>query len=103
MRLPLSLTMWLARRLRSGSKRAVGKKPPEEMAMQVDVVVELSQRSAARELVCGHAHRWRDEIVGDGVRWVVLDAFGGERDCLRIDSTGRLEGVCSGYEDGGVA
>ena len=103
LRLPLFMTLWLARRLRSGSKRAVGSKPPEEMAMQADVVMNLSRRSSARVLVCGHAHRWRDEVVEDGVRWVVLDAFGGERDCLCVDSSGRLVGTSSGFDAGGAA
>ena len=101
LRLPLMLMLWLARRLRSSSKRAVGRKPPEEMAMQADVVLDLSRKSAARALVCGHAHQWRDEEVGDGVRWVVLDAFGGGMDCLRVDTNGCLVGTSSGFGVGG--
>jgi UDP-2,3-diacylglucosamine hydrolase len=100
LRLPRTFTLWLARRLRSGSKRAVGKKAPEEMAMQVDVVMELARRSSASVVVCGHAHRWRDEQVGEGLRWVVLDAFGGEMDCLRVDEQGCWVGGPSGFDGG---
>jgi len=103
LRLPRSLALWFARRLRSGSKRAVGRKAPEEMAMQADVVIDLSRRSEARVVVCGHAHQWRDEELGDGVRWVVLDAFGGDRDCLLVDSGGNLVGSDSGFGSGGVS
>ena len=101
LRLPLSLTLWIAKRLRSGSRRAVGRKAPEEMSMQQDVVEALSAENSAKVLVCGHAHHWRDEEVGDGIRWVVLDAFGGERDCLKVEAGGRLVGSSSGYGDGG--
>ena len=96
--LPLSVTLWLARRLRSKSKQAVGSKPPEEMAMQEDVVLELSKRSGASAIVCGHAHRWRDELVAGEVRWVVLDAFGGSRDCLQVQPDGSLVGTSSGFK-----
>ena len=95
--LPLFFTLWLARRLRKKSKRAVGMKPAEEMAMQSAVVLELAKGSQATSLVCGHAHCWRDEQVAEEVRWVVLDAFGGERDCLKVSSDGRLVGASSGF------
>ncbi len=97
LRLPLFLTLWLARRLRDKSKRAVGSKPPEEMAMQEDVVLELSKRSGASALICGHAHRWRDDQLCDGVRWVVLDAFGGSKDCLQVQPGGSWVGTSSGF------
>lgn len=98
LRLPRGFTLWLARRLRRGSERAVGEKAPEEMAMQVEVVTELARAHGAQILVCGHAHRWRDERLEGGLRWVVLDAFGGERDCLRVDGDGQLVGSSSGFD-----
>ena len=100
LRLPISVTLWLARRLRNESKRAVGSKPPEEMAMQEDVVLDLSRRFGATALVCGHAHRWRDELLEDKVRWVVLDAFGGAMDCLQVGPGGSLVGTSSGFGRG---
>jgi UDP-2,3-diacylglucosamine hydrolase len=101
--LPISASLWLARRLRSESKRAVGSKAPEEMAMQEDVVLDLSRRHGATALVCGHAHRWRDELLDDEVRWVVLDAFGGPMDCLQVGPDGSLVGTSSGFGKGGTS
>ena len=103
LRLPLFASLWLARRLRSKSKRAVGAKLPEEMAMQEDAVLSLCKEHSAQGLVCGHAHSWRDDEVGEGVRWVVLDAFGGAKDCLCVDQAGQLVGESSGFGAGGVA
>jgi UDP-2,3-diacylglucosamine hydrolase len=100
LRMPLFATLWLARRLRAKSKRAVGGKLPEEMAMQVDVVLELARRSGASSLVCGHAHRWRDDLLDEGVRWVVLDAFGGSLDCLQVQPGGSWVGTSSGFRLG---
>ncbi len=98
--LPLSASLWLARRLRKESKRAVGSKAPEEMAMQEDVVAALCRAHLSDGLVCGHAHRWRDQAVAGSFRWVVLDAFGGQLDSLCVDSEGQLVGACSGFEVG---
>ena len=36
------------------------------------------------------SHRWRDEHLPDGPRWIVLDAFGDERDVLCVEEGGRL-------------
>jgi UDP-2,3-diacylglucosamine hydrolase len=96
--LPLSVSLWLARRLRKESKRAVGAKLPEDMAMQEDVVISLCRAHSADTLVCGHAHRWRDRPVSGGFRWIVLDAFGGDLDSLSVDSEARLAGAQSGYD-----
>ena len=98
--LPLSASLWLARRLRKESKRAVGSKAPEEMAMQEDVVASLCRAHTSDALVCGHAHQWRDQTVAGSFRWVVLDAFGGELDSLCVDSEGQLVGARSGFEAG---
>ena len=96
--LPLFASLWLARRLRNESKRAITAKAPEEMAMQEHVVTALCEAHSSSSLVCGHAHRWRDETVDGGLRWIVLDAFGGDLDSLAVDSDGRLVGAPSGFK-----
>jgi UDP-2,3-diacylglucosamine hydrolase len=96
--LPLFVSLWLARRLRKESKRAVNLKAPEEMAMQEDVVASLCRAYLSDALVCGHAHKWRDQSVTGSFRWIVLDAFGGALDCLCVDSDGQLVGTPSGFE-----
>jgi UDP-2,3-diacylglucosamine hydrolase len=96
--LPLFASLWLARRLRNESKRAISAKAPEEMAMQEHVVASLCESHGSSSLVCGHAHRWRDETVDGGLRWIVLDAFGGDLDSLTVDSDGRLVGAPSGFK-----
>lgn len=101
LRLPLFVTLWLARRLRAKSQRSVGSKMAEEMAMQEDVVLELSRKSSANTVVCGHAHRWRDDVLDGHIRWVVLDAFGGASDCLQVSDDGQLVGNSSGFNAGG--
>lgn len=96
--LPLSASLWLARRLRKESKRAVGSKAPEEMAMQESVVASLCEAHLSDGLVCGHAHQWRDQTVAGSYRWIVLDAFGGSLDSLCVDSEGQLVGAPSGFK-----
>ncbi|MCH2107496.1 MAG: UDP-2,3-diacylglucosamine diphosphatase [Planctomycetes bacterium] len=97
--LPLWFTLRLARKLRAQSERAVGSKAPEEMAMQEDVVLKIAEEAQASALICGHAHRWRDEELSGGVRWIVLDAFGGELDCLAHRPGEGLVGTHSGYRE----
>ena len=89
--LPLGLTSALARALRGRSQEAVAAKLPEHMELQPAAVCELATQHRARFLVCGHAHRFREEVLAGGVRWTVLDAFGGERDVLAIAPEGTLE------------
>ena len=38
-----------------------------------------------------HAHEWRDERPANGPRWIVLDAWEGERDTLRVLAEGAVE------------
>lgn len=90
-RLPTSVALGLARRLRRASVQAVAAKPSAEKSQQPEAAVRLALEEAAPTLVCGHAHRWRDEALPGGPRWVVLDAWGGARDVLRIGPGGRLE------------
>jgi len=84
-RVPYAVAGWAAGRLRGASQRAVPAKPDWEQAMQPTAVTGIARSVAARTLVCGHAHVFRDERLEDGTRWIVLDSWGGERDLLRVD------------------
>jgi len=87
-RLPDALALALARRLRRASTSAVAAKPAAEKEQQAEAVRALAQAAGATTLVCGHAHRFRDQDLPEGPRWVVLDAFGGERDVLELGENG---------------
>lgn len=89
-RLPLWLSRAIARRLRRVSRKAVANKPAPETELQRDACAAFAGRHASGTLTCGHAHRFRDEEVPDGPRWLVVDAFGGRRDTLELRG-GRLE------------
>ncbi len=89
--LPAGLSRALARRLRRRSLSAVAAKPPARMDLQAAAAGELAARHGARFVVCGHAHRFREEHLPGGVCWTVLDAFGGERDVLAVGSDGSLQ------------
>jgi len=93
---PARLTLAIARRLRRTSGRAIDAKPPATLQQQPAAARELARRHRADVLVCGHAHRYRDETIDAGRRWIVLDAFGGERDVLRAKRDGVLEATTSG-------
>jgi UDP-2,3-diacylglucosamine hydrolase len=86
-RLPYWFARALARRLRRASVRAIAAKLPDEKSIQRDAVVDAAREHRASIVLCGHAHAFRDEMVGD-VRWIVLDAFGGERGELRAGRQG---------------
>lgn len=85
--LPLWAALPLARRLRRASRAAVASKLPEEKSIRPEAVALRAARSGAGVLVCGHAHEHRDQSAG-GARWIVLDAFGGARDMVRLDEQG---------------
>lgn len=85
-RLPLSAGAWAARRLRRASVRALDQKLPEEKSMQSSSCIELARVSRVQAVVCGHAHCFSDRQLAHGLRWIVLDAFGGAHDLLRIDA-----------------
>lgn len=89
-RLPGAVSTFAARRLRAASKRAVSRKPSPAMEQQEAECRELLARHACTALVCGHAHRFRDERLDGGGRWLVVDAFGGERDTLEVGADGAL-------------
>lgn len=81
---PLALARWAAGRLRAASVRAVAQKPAPEKSMQASACRELCARTHSQALVCGHAHAFRDDRLDDGPRWLVLDAWGDERDVLEL-------------------
>jgi UDP-2,3-diacylglucosamine hydrolase len=83
-RLPGSLALGVARRLRRASTQAVARKPAETKLQQTSEVLRLSRKAGAQTLICGHAHVFRDERLEEGIRWVVLDAWGGERDVAEL-------------------
>lgn len=100
-RLPLWISRRVARRLRRASERAVALKLPEEKAVQPDAALREAAARGCATLVCGHVHAARDEALAGGgdappLRWVVLDAFGGRRDALRVSAAG-LELGSSGF------
>jgi UDP-2,3-diacylglucosamine hydrolase len=101
-RVPLAVAGAIARRLRSASVQAVAYKPRAEKEMQEEACRLAARERSAAVVVCGHAHRARDEQLSDGPRWVVLDAFGGDRDCLRVLPAGGLELVPSGAREPGA-
>lgn len=100
--LPLSVGRALGRRLRRASQRALERKPSAQAQQQVAAAEQLCAEHGAHVLVCGHAHHWRDERLGGGARWIVLDAFGGARDALRLSAAGALEPLRA-TEPGGPA
>ncbi|MFT5284300.1 MAG: UDP-2,3-diacylglucosamine hydrolase [Planctomycetota bacterium] len=89
--IPAPLALRLAGRLRGASKQAIAVKPNATMEQQAPTCVDMAQAHGCETLVCGHAHRFRDEQLEGGPRWLVVDAFGGERDTLEISQAGRLE------------
>jgi UDP-2,3-diacylglucosamine hydrolase len=98
-RVPLSLGGAVARRLRSASVQAVAYKPSAEKQMQEPACRRAARERSAAVVVCGHAHRARDVQLSDGPRWLVLDAFGGGLDCLRVGARGALGLVPSGARE----
>jgi UDP-2,3-diacylglucosamine hydrolase len=81
---PRALSLWFARRLRARSQSAVPRKSPAHTAHQPEAARTLALRAGAEHVVCGHAHRFRREALPQGPTWWVLDAWGGERDLLRV-------------------
>jgi UDP-2,3-diacylglucosamine hydrolase len=89
-RLPLPVATRIARALRRTSVRAVAAKPPHDKAVQEAAARLNAETHHADAVVCGHAHAFRDMRLQTGPRWIVLDAFGGDRDVLEIDASGEL-------------
>jgi UDP-2,3-diacylglucosamine hydrolase len=87
-RLPLSVGLILARRLRRSSTRALARKAPERRAMQPEAAITAGQATNAQLVVCGHAHEAHQEVVAPRLSWIVLNAFGGPRDAFVVDTEG---------------
>ena len=103
-RLPLALGTCVATRLRRASVKAVAVKLPEEKSIQRDAVRAAAVEQRADVVVCGHAHAFRDEELSDadgnsghGARWIVLDAYGGDRDLLEVGAGGALRVIRSAH------
>jgi cytidylate kinase len=87
---PAPAARGVARALRKRSRTAVAGKQAAYVALQRDAAEAWCAASRSARLVCGHAHRFRDEALAGGGRWIVLDAFGGARDVLAIGPAGEL-------------
>jgi UDP-2,3-diacylglucosamine hydrolase len=88
--LPLPVATRIARALRRTSVRAVAAKAPRDKAVQEGAARLSAENYGADAVVCGHAHVFRDMRLATGPRWIVLDAFGGDRDVLEIGTDGEL-------------
>jgi UDP-2,3-diacylglucosamine hydrolase len=90
--LPGFVTRALARRLRRHSEHTVQyKKSDGETGQDQDLAHQLARASNSEAVVVGHAHCFRETTFEDGIKWFVLDAFGGERDLMEVDSkSGRI-------------
>jgi UDP-2,3-diacylglucosamine hydrolase len=89
-RLPGAVALFAAKRLRRASVRALASKPRASAEQKPGAVRALAAAHGAELVVCGHAHSFKDERQ-DGVRWVVVGAFGTSNDLLRVGAGGRLE------------
>ena len=69
------------------------------MEMQAVEAQARARVQAADVLVCGHGHRYRDRRLEDGLRWLVLDAWGGAHDTLTVDDAGDLALQSTGRPD----
>ncbi len=92
-RLPGAVSRCAARRLRKASARAVDRKPSAKMEQQPEACLALARAHACSTVVCGHAHRYREQTLAGGVRWLVVDAFGGAKDTLVIDGEGSVRSL----------
>ena len=94
--LPPPATRAVARRLRRASRRALSRKDEALTALQPEACRARARAHRATVVCCGHAHRFRDERLPDGPRWLVVDAFGGPLDAVRLEADGRLVPCASG-------
>jgi cytidylate kinase/UDP-2,3-diacylglucosamine diphosphatase len=93
---PIGLAEAAARALRGKSERAVAAKSAAYVELQAGAAAAWCAASRASHVVCGHAHRYRAELLEQGARWIVLDAFGGARDVLLVTEEGELASEGSG-------
>jgi UDP-2,3-diacylglucosamine pyrophosphatase LpxH len=76
--------------------RSTSAKAKQKVQMVPETAAGLAASSVSQTLICGHAHRWREECA-ETLRWIVLDAWGGDRDAVQLRA-GRWEGASSGFE-----
>ncbi|MEM9176867.1 MAG: metallophosphoesterase [Myxococcota bacterium] len=93
---PLWFARWIGRRMRRLSETRKPLKLPEEKSIRPAAVRRTAAETGAGVVVCGHAHEARDEQLeaGDGglaVRWIVVGAWGWDRDLLVVGPGGALE------------
>jgi UDP-2,3-diacylglucosamine hydrolase len=96
--LPAAPARGLGRMLRGRARASLEHKPAAKIEQQAQEAWTLLQRSDCQLLVCGHAHRFREERGPLGARWLVLDAFGGARDLWRAGAEpgmGSSAALCS--------
>jgi len=100
-RLPYWFSHTVAQRLRRASVKAIAAKLPDEKSIQREAVADAARENRASIVLCGHAHHFRDEKVGE-TRWLVLDAFGGPRAQLQAVAGGvrPIEGAYRAHSDG---
>lgn len=90
--LPLALQRLGAARLRRASARAAARPRASELrALQASAAAREAAQQGASQLVCGHAHAFRDDPLPGGGRWLVIDAWGGARDACRLGADGVWE------------
>lgn len=94
--LPAFAIRAIARRLRRVPAKATPKKAPLEVTQDAGEARRRLIEAEASVLVAGHAHRFRDEDLGDGQRLLILDAFGDARDLLSVEEQGELAVTASG-------
>lgn len=83
---PLWFAAAVGRRMRAKSEASKVRKLPEEKLIQPAALRTLSRATGAGTVVCGHAHDVRDDRMDDGVRFVVIGAWGWEGDLWRVDT-----------------
>ena len=90
--MPLSMQRSAAARLRRASALAASRpKASESRALQASAAAQQATEHGASQLVCGHAHEFRDHPLPGGGRWLVIDAWGGVRDALHLGFDGLWE------------
>lgn len=95
-RLPLFLSVPIARRMRRASQKAVAMKLPADKEIQGEAGESRLREARGQLLICGHVHRSRDVALGESGRWLIVDAWReGPRDAVRILGQGNPELVSS--------
>lgn len=95
-RVPLFVSKRVAARLRRYSSEVVPLKLSEHKAIQEGAALSQARAADCAGLLCGHVHRARDQDLGEGRRWLILDAFdAGKLDAVRIAADGEVSRVSS--------